>query len=252
MRTMSEMIRTRLGSASGSAPRALRSAALDRVSTAIMFTDRDLRITYVNESGKQMLLKYAEHFRRLWAGFNPDDPIGACVDVFQEDPSQRRRMIEDASALTHRASIQVGPVTFALQMRTNLDAGGNCVGAMLEWSDVTELRENAARLESIDKAQASIEFSLDGTILSANQNFLSAIGYSLGEIRGQHHSMFVEASNRDSSEYRAFWDKLRRGEYDSGQYKRIGKGGREIWIQASYNPVLGPPRQALQGRQIRH
>ena len=203
---MSEMIRARLGSASGGAPRALRSAALDRVSTAIMLTDRDLRITYLNETGKQMLLQYAEHFRRLWAGFNPDDPIGACVDVFQEDPSQRRRLLEDASALAHRASIQVGPVTFALQMHANLDAGGNCVGAMLEWSDVTELRENAARLESIDKAQASIEFSLDGTILSANQNFLSAIGYSLDEIRGRHHSVFVEASYRDSSESPGLFD----------------------------------------------
>jgi methyl-accepting chemotaxis protein len=237
---MSEKIQARLGSSSGGALRALRSAALDRVSTAIMFTDRDLRITYVNENGKQMLLKYAEHFRRLWADFNPNDPIGTCVDVFRDDPSQQRRLLEDASALPHRASIQVGPVTFALQMHANRDANGVYVGVMLEWSDVTDLRENAARLEAIDKAQASIEFSLDGTILSANQNFLNAVGYSLSEIRGQHHSMFVEASYRDSSEYRALWDKLRRGEYDAGQYKRIGKGGREIWIQASYNPVLDP------------
>jgi methyl-accepting chemotaxis protein len=75
-------------------------------------------------------------------------------------------------------------------------------------------------------------------VQSANQNFLTAMGYSLQEIRGQHHRMFVEESYRQSAEYREFWGKLQRGEYDAGQYKRIGKGGKEVWIQASYNPIL--------------
>ena len=94
------------------------------------------------------------------------------------------------------------------------------------------------QLAAISKAQAVIEFKLDGTILTANENFLKTLGYTLEEIQGKHHSMFVEPSHRDSSEYRLFWDKLGRGEYDAGQYKRIGKGGKEVWIQASYNPIL--------------
>jgi PAS domain S-box-containing protein len=93
-------------------------------------------------------------------------------------------------------------------------------------------------LAAIDKAQAVIEFSLEGRIQHANSNFLNALGFTIDEIRGQHHSMFVEPSYRQSAEYRAFWDKLGRGEFDAGQYKRIGKGGKEIWIQAIYNPIL--------------
>ncbi|MFO1321768.1 MAG: methyl-accepting chemotaxis protein [Burkholderiales bacterium] len=83
-----------------------------------------------------------------------------------------------------------------------------------------------------------IEFSLDGRILEANENFCKTLGYTQGEIRGQHHSLFVEPAYKGSAEYRQFWDKLARGEFDAGQYKRIGKGGREVWIQASYNPIL--------------
>ena len=101
-----------------------------------------------------------------------------------------------------------------------------------------ELQSIKGELAAINKSQAVIEFSLDGKILNANDNFLSTVGYALSEIQGQHHSMFVDPAHRASPEYRAFWDKLARGEYDAGQYKRIGKGGTEIWIQASYNPIL--------------
>ncbi len=101
--------------------------------------------------------------------------------------------------------------------------------------DMADLR---GQLAAIGKSQAVIEFSLDGHILNANENFLLATGYTLEEVRGQHHSMFVEPTYRQSLEYRMFWDKLGRGEYDAGQYKRIAKGGREIWIQASYNPIF--------------
>jgi methyl-accepting chemotaxis protein len=93
-------------------------------------------------------------------------------------------------------------------------------------------------INAINRVQAVIEFGLDGKILHANENFLKALGYSLEEIKGNHHSMFVDAAYRQSPDYRLFWEKLGRGEYDAGQYKRIGKGGRVVWIQASYNPVL--------------
>ncbi len=111
-------------------------------------------------------------------------------------------------------------------------------------TDITEQvirnADNGGQIAAIKKAQAVIEFTLDGKIVDANDNFLNALGYTLAEIKGQHHSMFVEPAHRQSTEYRMFWEKLGRGEYDAGQYKRIGKGGNEIWIQASYNPIVGP------------
>ncbi|MCV2350996.1 methyl-accepting chemotaxis protein [Paucibacter sp. Y2R2-4] len=101
-----------------------------------------------------------------------------------------------------------------------------------------QLQASQAQLDAFNKSQAVIEFKPDGTVLHANDNFLNALGYSLDEIRGKHHSLFVEAAFVQSLEYRQFWDKLARGEFDAGQYKRIAKGGREVWIEASYNPVF--------------
>ena len=98
--------------------------------------------------------------------------------------------------------------------------------------------EAEAQLDALRKSQAVIEFALDGTILTANANFLSVVGYALEEVQGRHHRMFVEPALADSPEYTRFWDGLRRGEFQTAQFKRIGKGGREIWIEASYNPIL--------------
>ncbi len=97
--------------------------------------------------------------------------------------------------------------------------------------------ENTAKLAALDKVQAVIEFAPDGTILTANRNFLDAMGYALEEVRGRHHGMFVEPAHRESQEYRQFWAKLGRGEFQAGQFKRFGKGGKEVWIEASYNPI---------------
>jgi methyl-accepting chemotaxis protein len=95
-----------------------------------------------------------------------------------------------------------------------------------------------AQIQAISKSQAVIEFDLDGTIRTANENFLNALGYSLDEIAGQHHRMFVDPDHARSSEYSAFWDKLRSGAFHAGEYRRIAKDGRDVWIQASYNPIF--------------
>jgi len=109
-------------------------------------------------------------------------------------------------------------------------------------TDITEQKNKAAewegKLSAVSKAQAVIEFNLDGTVITANQNFLSTVGYSLDEIKGHHHRMFCETAYTNGGEYQAFWAKLNRGEFDAGSYKRIGKGGKEIWIQASYSPIM--------------
>ena len=101
-----------------------------------------------------------------------------------------------------------------------------------------ELVELRGQLAAINKAQAVIEFNLDGTVYTANDNFLKTLGYTLDEIKGKHHSMFVEPAYRDSAEYRQFWRDLNDGKFQAAEYKRIGKGGREVWIQASYNPIF--------------
>ena len=106
--------------------------------------------------------------------------------------------------------------------------------------DASQIADLQGKIEAINRVQAVIEFKLDGTILTANENFLSTVGYRLDEIRGRHHRMFVDDEHAESSEYKAFWAALNRGEYQAAEYKRFGKGGREVWIQASYNPVFNP------------
>ncbi|WP_296565265.1 PAS domain-containing methyl-accepting chemotaxis protein [Zoogloea sp.] len=96
----------------------------------------------------------------------------------------------------------------------------------------------AGYMAAIDRSQAIIEFGLDGIVLGANDNFLRLMGYTLDEIQGQHHRLFVDKEEAVGGAYRVFWQKLGKGEFDSGEYLRIGKNGRQVWIQASYNPVL--------------
>ena len=123
-----------------------------------------------------------------------------------------------------------------------LDADGKPVKVVKFATDITQKKirgmADASKIAAINRAQAVIEFNLDGTIVIANENFLKAMGYSLNEIQGKHHSMFVPPAERDGVAYREFWAALNRGEYQAGEYKRIGKGGKEVWILASYNPLM--------------
>jgi len=122
------------------------------------------------------------------------------------------------------------------------DVNGKPLKVIKIATDVTKQKlinaEYEGKINAIDKSQGTIEFNLDGTIITANDNFLNVLGYSLDEVKGKHHRVFCEESYANSPEYKNFWEKLNRGEFDSGEYKRIGKNGREVFIQATYNPIF--------------
>lgn len=101
-----------------------------------------------------------------------------------------------------------------------------------------ELADLRGRARAIDRAQAVVEFDTSGKIVSANDNFLSLMGYGLDDVVGRSHRMFCDAELAKSPDYAKFWDRLRAGEYVDSEFKRIGAGGREVWIRASYNPIL--------------
>ncbi|WP_245614855.1 PAS domain-containing protein, partial [Muricoccus aerilatus] len=114
-----------------------------------------------------------------------------------------------------------------------LTENGGRLGFVVEWADARDRLENfdyAAQMRAISRSQSIISFTTDGTILGANENFLKTVGYTLEEVRGRHHSMFVEPALRDSPEYEHFWEKLRAGEYQAAQFKRVRKDGRPVWI----------------------
>ena len=122
-----------------------------------------------------------------------------------------------------------------------IDASGKVASVVKFATDITDqknrMMDATGQLEAINRSQAVIEFNLDGTIITANPNFCNAVGYALSDIKGRHHRMFVEPSYGSSMEYQQFWESLRRGEFQAAEYKRVGAGGRVIWIQASYNPI---------------
>ena len=123
-----------------------------------------------------------------------------------------------------------------------LDVNGKPFKVIKFATDITaaenETNELKSKIDAIGRSQAVIEFDLSGKILAANENFLAALNYGIGEIVGRHHSMFVDPDYAKSAEYRLFWDRLGRGEFVADKFKRLGRGGKEVWIQASYNPLL--------------
>jgi methyl-accepting chemotaxis protein len=146
-----------------------------------------------------------------------------------------------------RNAVDVADAVKSGRLDNHIDAGGRDeTGQLLSSLDAMQSALRAreekdadfrGQIAAINRAQAVIEFSMDGTVREVNENFAKVTGYSREEVVGKHHSAFCEAAYANSAEYRTFWAKLNRGEYDVGVYKRVGKGGREIWIQSSYNPI---------------
>jgi methyl-accepting chemotaxis protein len=122
------------------------------------------------------------------------------------------------------------------------DAQGQAYKIAVFASNITQAKLDDAdyqsQIEAISKSQVVVEFELDGTIRRANNNFLQLVGYSLDELKGKHHSVLLEESYRNSEAYAKFWADLNRGEYRFGEFRRVSKTGREVWLQASYNPVF--------------
>jgi len=216
-----------------------RIRAIDRVQAVIEF-DLDGTITHANENFLRTLgyrldeIQSRHHSMfvdREHAGSDEYRAFWAKLARGEFDAGQYRRFGKDGREIWIQASYN--PV---------FDSAGRPRKVVKFATDITAQKMQAAdfagQLAAISKSQAVIEFDLTGRILSANENFLATTGYTLDEVRGQHHSMFAEESYRNSAEYREFWTKLGRGQFDAGVYRRLGKGGREVWIQASYNPIF--------------
>ena len=214
--------------------------ATHAVTANLMVADENHNIVYMNNAVTSLLQEAETDIRNDLPQFSVANLIGSNIDIFHKNPAHQRKLLDNLST-TYRATIRVGGRTFDLIATPLKGDDGKRMGTVVEWADATLRLQNlsfASQSNAISRAQAVIEFDMDGTILTANDNFLKTLGYSLDEIRGKHHSMFVGPSERDSAAYQEFWAKLNRGDFDTGEYKRIGKGGKEAWIMASYNPVL--------------
>jgi methyl-accepting chemotaxis protein len=209
---------------------------------------KSLAIIEFNLDGK--IIKANQRFLDA-VGYRSDEVVGGYHSMFVEpayrdSPEYRMfwdklRQGEYQAAQFRRLGKGGKEVWLEASYNPILDRRGRAFKVVKFATDVTAAKSVYAdlvgKVEAIGRSQAVIEFELDGTIITANDNFLRLLGYQLEEVKGKHHSMFIEPSTRETPEYRQFWDALRRGEFQAGQYKRIGKSGADVWIEASYNPV---------------
>ena len=172
--------------------------------------------------------RYGEEYRAFWRGLNEG----------RFTVAEYKRVAKGGRAVWIQGSYN--PI---------LDVTGKPFKVIKYASDVTAAKLKSAddlgQIQAIGRSQAVIEFTLDGIILSANENFLATMGYRLDEIVGKHHAIFVDDETRGSAAYRSFWQDLGRGEYVSAEFKRVRKDGSEVWLQASYNPILDPTGKPL-------
>ena len=217
----------------------VRVAALDALRANIMLADPQLTITYMNPSAMTLMRAAEADLKKELPRFDTTKLIGSNIDIFHKNPVHQRKMLAGLDK-PHSATIRVGKRAFDLHVSPLFESGRR-TGFVVEWTDAEDRLRNldlAAQVRAIGRAQSMISFSTDGIIQDANENFLKTMGYSLEEVRGKHHSIFVEPSLRDSPEYVHFWDKLRAGEYQAAQFKRVHKDGHAVWIEGSYNPIL--------------
>ncbi|AWM42504.1 hypothetical protein C1280_34370 [Gemmata obscuriglobus] len=174
----------------------------------------------------------------LWLGGSIARPLRRLMTAFSEVAK---------GDLTPRAEVTGGDEVGQMAAAFNTTVTGIRTAIKqdhVDWEALGQQQEQNAdlisQLVSVSRVQAVIELKLDGTIVTANENFLATMGYRLDEIRGRHHRMFVDHDQAAGPEYRAFWAKLNRGEFVSSDFKRLRKDGTEVWLRASYNPILTP------------
>lgn len=219
----------------------LASASLDSLQANVFIADLDLKIIYINACAQQTLGKIAGEVRRVF-NVEVDKILGSSIHAFHKDAGRVEKILKNPQALPHQAEFTFGTITLEARINGIAGSAGETLGYVVAWEDVTYRQrlelDYAGQIAAIQRSQAVIEFELDGTIITANELFLKTLGYTLEEVKGQRHSMFVDEATRSSAEYRDHWQRLNQGDFVSGEFRRFAKGGHEIYIQGIYSPIL--------------
>jgi len=210
---------------------------LDLLDHNIMVTDENYEIIYTNRTAVSFFKAYEGLLGETIPGFCAEKLLGKNMDAFHRRPSFQREILDNLND-TYESGIQIGPLLLGLKAQPIRNHEGKRVGTFVLWTDAKKEIEHAAQIDAINRSQAVIHFEMDGTIKEANENFLELMGYEASEIEGKHHSIFCDEAFAKSAEYTKFWENLNKGQFQAAQFKRIGKNGKTVWIEASYNPIF--------------
>ncbi len=212
--------------------------SLEVVTANIMIADEKLNIRYMNTAVKELLKEAESDLKKELPRFEFSKLIGSNIDIFHKNPGHQRNMLSSLKN-QHKATIWVGHRAFDLIV-TPLKTGAKTTGFVVEWADAKERLQNLdykGQLQAIGRAQAVIEFTPSGEIVAANENFLNATGYTLTEIKGKSHRMFLPDGAEGDQEFATLWSELRSNRARIGDITRFGKSGRKLFLNASYNPI---------------
>jgi|GEM_PF-274954 len=215
----------------------LFDGALDAMAGPVIILDSEFAIMKINAAGRALLRERKDAFRDLSRDLDVEKPDGCPFDFRSANSDLTPRALSEAERRPLQTELKLGDAVFVLTIGGLPDEGGYVV----QIRDITRERlveaTRQGQLEAVRKSQAVVEYALDGRLCDANPVFCAMMGYSMEEVRGQPHSMFMDPADRVTREYLQLWDKVGRGESESGVYRRLAKGGREIWIHASYHPI---------------
>ena len=225
---------------------------LEKASTCVMIADANRNIVYLNKSVASYLREAESDIKKDLPHLTVDKRIGINIDVFHKNVEHQRDMLSKLTS-PYRTEIKVGGRHFDLVATPIFGKKSNRLGTFVEWADAS-VRLKAISYERVfdafKKTYGMIEYGMDGTVLTANQQFLDIFGYDLSDIQGRHHSMLVDQDYVKTPAYKEWWAALNRGEPQRVSAKRVlGKNGKIAWVAATYNPILdekGKPFKMVQ------
>lgn len=214
-----------------------RIQTLEQSSTSFMIANADRIIIYANKAVVSLLKSSEAELRKVLPQFSADNLIGQSIDQFHKNPAHQSSILANLREIMV-SSITVGSLNFRLTLMPLKDENGANIGTAVEWLDISELLLKSGMLDALDRSQAVVEYSAEGNVLNANENFLKITGYDIDDLRGKSYKVLTSSDDKSQAINREVWLQMKEGNYQTGEYRYISRNGDEVWLQASYNPIL--------------
>jgi methyl-accepting chemotaxis protein len=205
---------------------------VEKTPANLIFADKDLVMRYMNPASHDTLVKIQNLLP-----CKVEELIGKSIDIFHKDPARVQRILANDADLPHHAIFQIGPEKMEQTAHAIYGEKGEVVGYMAAWDIVTEKYRLERAIQTIFSSRPCVEFNIDGSIVRANDLFLKLTGYTLEEIKGKNHEIFVSDADRKRPENGELWTKLVAGVAQTGEFRRLVKGNKEMWVACTYYPI---------------